>query len=142
MRDGRPLDAASVRWFDCVAGTWLLVKAATSLGLRTRLFSGLILNSFGPSQHYWCEVLLDDGWYPFDLYAWDIRDSTEQWRHIFFGSLDCRLRFELLPHIHSRFLPHRPWLIERRITPVGARYVYRDVDNGSVLGNDLWALAL
>ena len=134
-----PLGMDERRWFDCVAGTWLFAMTAQALGLPTRVLSGLILQSYGPSQHYWCEVLLEGGWQPFDLYAWDLADGASEWRDAFFGRLECRLRFECLPAIHARFLPNRPWLIERSLHPTGTRFIYRDVDSGEVLGKDEWS---
>jgi hypothetical protein len=126
-------------WFDCVAGTWLYASAAQALGLPARVISGLILHSFGPAPHYWCEVFLEGGWRPFDLYAWDLADGESEWRDVFFGRLDCRLRFECLPDVHSRFLPNRPMFIERAVTAVGTSFTYRDVDSGDVLARDEWS---
>jgi hypothetical protein len=133
-----PLAVEDRRWFDCVAGTWLFAMTAQSLGLPTRVLSGLILQSYGPSQHYWCEVYLEGGWEPFDLYAWDLADEASEWRDAFFGRLECRLRFECLPAIHARFLPNRPWFIERSLHATGTRFIYRGVDSGEVLGKDEW----
>jgi hypothetical protein len=135
-----PLVADDRRWFDCVAGTWLFAAAAQALGLPTRVLSGLILQTYGPSQHYWCEVFLEGGWQPFDLYSWDLADGSSEWREVFFGRLECRLRFECLPAIHSRFLPNRPWFIERSRYSTGTRFVYRSVDSGEVLGKDDWSV--
>jgi hypothetical protein len=135
-----PLAMEERRWFDCVAGTWLFAMTAQALGLPTRVFSGLILQSYGASQHYWCEVLLEGGWQPFDLYAWDLADEASEWRDAFFGRLECRLRFECLPAIHARFLPNRPWFIERSLHATGTRFIYRGVDSGEVLGKDEWSV--
>jgi hypothetical protein len=118
-----------------------LAEAAQSLGLPARVLSGLILQSHGPSPHYWCEILVDGSWRPFDLYAWDLTNSQDEWRDVFFASLECRLRFELLPVIHSRFLPNRPWFIERAAAREGAVFTYRSIDSAEFLGKDVWRMA-
>lgn len=136
-----PLAVRDRRWFDCVAGTWLFAMTTQALGLPTRVLSGLILQSYGPSQHYWCEVFFEGGWQPFDLYAWDLADGASEWRNAFFGRLECRLRFECLPAIHARFLPNRAWFIERSLHSTGTRFLYRGVDSGELLGKDEWSVS-
>ena len=141
LRTATPVSEEGLRWFDCVVGTWLFAEAAQSLGIPARVFSGLILQSYGPSQHYWCELFVDGGWRPFDLYAWDLTNSRDEWRDLFFGSLESRLRFERLPAIHSRFLPNRPWFIERSMSDEGAVFTYRGIDSAELLGKDVWSMA-
>jgi len=126
--------------FDCVTGSWLFAECAERLGIPARVLSGVILNDFGPSPHFWCEVHLNGEWLPIDLYGWDLSRDDTSWAARFFLSLECRLRFELYPHAFSRFLPNIPWFIERHSSS-GISYVtYRCQRTGLVLAEDAWTM--
>ena len=126
--------------FDCVTGSWSLAKCAETLGIPARVLSGVILNDFGPTPHFWCEVYLNGDWLPVDLYGWDLSDGDSGWTSRFFLSLECRLRFEMYPYAFSRFLPNIPWFIERRSFS-GTTYVtYKCQRTGQLLAEDAWRL--
>ena len=134
--------ASSSRWFDCVIAAWNFASLVEKMGIPARVMSGLILNRFGPSPHFWCEVLLNEAWMPIDFYAWDLAKGEDQWRDRLFGSLECRLRFECFPSIFSRFLPMVPWMIERESAQGVAVYTYRRVDDRVALAQDSWRASL
>jgi hypothetical protein len=134
--------AASTRWFDCVIASWNFATLTERLGVPARILSGLILNGFGPSPHFWCEVFINDSWIPVDFYAWDLSQKDPTWRDRFFGSLECRLRFECLPTIFSRFLPNVPWCIERESAEGCAIFTYRRTEDRITLAQDRWQVSL
>lgn len=126
--------------FDCVTASWNFAECAESVGIPARVLSGVILNDFGPSPHFWCEVFLNGEWLPIDLYAWDLSRDDSGWASHFFLSLECRLRFELYPHSFSRFLPNTPWFIERQSAHGTSSITYRCQQTGQQLAQDTWAL--
>lgn len=126
--------------FDCVTGSWSLARYAERLGIPARVISGVILNDFGPTPHFWCEVYLNREWLPVDLYGWDLSDGDSGWASRFFLSLECRLRFEMYPDAFSRFLPNIPWFIERRSSGGTTCVTYKCQRTGQVLAEDAWKL--
>jgi hypothetical protein len=134
-------DGARSGWFDCVTGSWNICSVLQRCGIPSRVVGGLLLHRFGPSYHYWCEVAIEGGWFPLDLYAWDISDGDEMIRDRFFGALESRLRFECFPRTFSRFLPNVPWFMERSSEAGVGSYTYRRLDSGAALAQDRWCLA-
>lgn len=133
-------DGARSGWFDCVTGSWTICSVLQHCGIPSRIVGGLLLHRFGPSYHYWCEVAFEGGWFPLDLYAWDISDGDEMIRDRFFGDLESRLRFECFPRTFSRFLPNVPWFMERSSEAGVGTYTYRRLDSGAALAQDRWCL--
>lgn len=134
--------STSSRWFDCVIASWNFATLVEEMGIPARVISGVILNRFGPSPHFWCEVFFNEAWMPIDFYAWDLSWGESTWRDRFFGSLECRLRFECFPGIFARFLPSVPLFLERESAHGSAVYTYRRVDDRSTLAQDRWQASL
>ncbi|WP_231639561.1 transglutaminase-like domain-containing protein [Sphingomonas profundi] len=123
-------------WYDCQLGAALLVALCRARGVPARLVGGYLLWS-RPSRHMWCEVWLD-GWRPFDLLAWDLSagGSDAGWRDIFAGTVDHRLRTEVLPDIFtgpmSLALPAAHHRIARAVADGGVEIDHCGLDGDSI----------
>jgi hypothetical protein len=89
-------------WFDCYAGSALLVALCRALNIPARMIGGCCLDPDSPALHYWVEVLLPPyGWFPVDLITWDLAGGRidDKWSSYYFGRVDHRLKTECLPRI-------------------------------------------
>ena len=70
----RPLDhVLDTGWYDCQAGSALLVALCRAIDIPARIVSGYLLYPASPSYHWWAEVWLDDrGWIPLDTIGSDL----------------------------------------------------------------------
>jgi len=88
-------------WFDCFAGSSLLVAMCRAQGIPARVVGGFCLDPDVPTVHYWAEVFLPPyGWFPVDLASWDFAAGEigdTEWSHYYFGNLDYRMKTECLP---------------------------------------------
>ncbi len=134
------VEGARSGWFDCVTSSWNFCALLERLGIPARVVAGLLLHRFGPSYHYWCEVLLDGAWFPLDFYSWDLSEGDESVRDRFFGNIEPRLRFECFPRVFSRFLPNLSWFMERSSEGGVGTYTYRRLESGAALAQDVWSL--
>ena len=85
---------------DCQLGCALLISLCRSLKIPARLAGGYLLYSVAANGHYWAEIFVAGrGWVPVDLGCWELSTGGqhEGWRDYFFGSLDYRLKTEILP---------------------------------------------
>jgi hypothetical protein len=92
-------------WFDCQLGSALLIALCRARGIPARMVGGLLLYPASPSHHWWVEAWLPDrGWIALDTVCTDLslggRDI--EWRECFFGTVDHRVKFDVLPRLFSR----------------------------------------
>jgi hypothetical protein len=129
-------------WFDCLAGSALLVGLCRARGIPARLVSGFQLYSL-PAYHYWAEVLLPPyGWVPLDLGSWDLaagRADCPRWGRFFLGRLDYRMKTECFPH-HIVGNPGvrfpAAWYMVSALTREGSETSYYSLSNGELLYRD------
>ncbi len=136
-------DLVSRGWFDCFAGSALLVALCRSRGIPARLVNGITLYASIPSNHYWAEVaLLPFGWVPLDLACRELAtgDFTDNpWAHYYFGRLDPRLTCQRFPRqivgpIGVRVPPS--WFLLPSTGPEGSRTTLLDLDTGATIYRD------
>ena len=100
-------------WYDCQMGSALLIALCRERGIPARMASGYFLYPASPTPHYWAEVWLDHGgWMSLDTICADlsVRGRDAPWRDYFFGSLDYRMKTQVLPRMfnHNPGMPFPP----------------------------------
>ncbi len=129
-------------WFDCRLGSAMIAALCRASGIPARRVSGYLIYPECAGYHWWLEVWMEDaGWVPVDTWAAELsaNGSDARWRGVFFGSLDYRMKSEVLPRIFNR----SPGV---RLPPVW-RILERDVDDGATeiacvdvaTGREVWA---
>ena len=91
-------------WYDCVAGSALLVSLCRARGIPSRLVSGYGLYAAASGAHNWLEVWFEGrGWMPFDLTSLELGQGgvARDWRDCFLGCLDHRMVVERLPRLFA-----------------------------------------
>jgi hypothetical protein len=133
----------ATRWIDCYSGAALLTALCRAQNLPARVVGGYCLYPAGPYYHYWCEVHLEaHGWIPIDFMgpALARKGGDAEWRDLFFGRLDYRLKTECLPRSFTGHIgvPIPPaWYVVSAIHGRGAERRYYDVDTQALLYRDI-----
>ncbi len=143
LSQAEPLDTVLEQgWYDCQAGSALMVALCRAKGVPARVVSGYMLYEAAPSFHTWLEVWLDDrGWTPFDLLSWDLsaggRDAD--WRDYFFGRLDHRAAVQRPPRLFNgagsvRLPP--AWHVLTTPTASGSKIAFLDAGTAALVYSD------
>jgi hypothetical protein len=129
-------------WYDCLAGSSLLVALCRARGIAARLVSGYMLYPQYPVFHYWAEFWDGGrGWTPVDTVAAHLsaagRDAA--WRDYFFGEIDYRMKTECLPRLFTghpsiRFPPL--WHIRCRVRDADVEAAMFDTCSGAPVYRD------
>jgi hypothetical protein len=130
-------------WFDCYAGSALLVALCRARGIPARLVSGYTLYPVGMGNHFWAEAFLPGyGWLPFDLMCWDLAagDIASPWSRRFFGSVDFRMKTQVFP---DRFIGHigvrmpASWYLVPSMSGEGVEHAFFDLAAGRLIFRDM-----
>lgn len=92
-------------WFDCRLGTAMLTAMCRVAGIPTRRVSGYLIYPECAGYHWWIEVwMAEAGWVPVDTWSSELSASGRDipWRRAFFGTLDYRMKSEVLPRVFNR----------------------------------------
>lgn len=129
-------------WFDCQMGSALFAALCRACGIPARLSSGYFIYPTTPVNHYWAEVWLDGrGWVPFDFGGWHLSAGgrDKEWRDVFYGRLDYRMKTQSMPRLFTGFPTVRfptAWHILTRLEEDGASNGYVGVDTGIPIYRD------
>lgn len=134
-----PLDRGT---FDCRLGAALFCALCRAQDLPARIVSGYQLYAVRAGYHYWAEVRDDErGWVPIDFASSHVsragRDAD--WRDIFVGATDYRMKLEILPRIFTgmgtcRFPP--AWHMIVRQLAGGTETCFEDAVSGGLVYRD------
>ena len=124
-------------WYDCQAGSALLISLCRAHGIPARMVSGHFLYPLAPTHHYWTEVWIEDrGWLPFDFFSWDLSNGGQDpaWRNVFAGQIDHRAVSQCFPTAFTGPMSVRlpaMWQMVVTGTETGIEIAYYDADTAS-----------
>jgi hypothetical protein len=126
-------------WYDCQAGSALLISLCRARGIPARMVSGHFLYPLAPTHHYWTEVWIEGrGWLPFDFFSWDLSDAGRDpaWRNVFAGAIDHRAVSQCFPTAFTGPMSVRfpaAWQMVVKGAAGGIEIAYFDTDTASQL---------
>jgi hypothetical protein len=136
-------------WFDCQLATALFCALCRARGIPARIVSGYQLYARISCNHYWAEVWTEArGWAPIDFFAaWHLsaggRDAA--WRDIFTGSVDYRMKVEVLPRVFTGLstvrLPPAWRMMTARGPAGGVEMAFEDIATGAPAYRDRFRVA-
>ena len=106
------------------------------------MVSGYWLYDALPALHYWAEAWVEDrGWMPYDFFAWGLSAGGKdtEWRDVFAGVIDCRMKTQVFPHLVTgpgsiRF--GRWWHMTSRLVPPVLESTYESAPGGELIYRD------